>query len=67
MTPEEARTHYNFLLTLYIQKAESSGPMAFAFVKDQKLSTVGVTPEELCNLFVARRRSLHRGTEALQP
>ena len=26
MTPEEARAHYNFLLTLYIRKAESFGP-----------------------------------------
>lgn len=34
MTPEEARAHYNFLLTLCIRKAESFGPMAFTFIKD---------------------------------
>ncbi|MGH7181546.1 MAG: hypothetical protein ACREJN_06180 [Nitrospiraceae bacterium] len=53
MTPDEARAHYNFLLTLCIRKAESFGPMAFAFVKDQKFSTIGLTPEEQFNLFVA--------------
>lgn len=53
MTPEEARAHYNFLLTLCIRKAESFGPMAFAFVKDQKFPTIGLTPEEQFNLFVA--------------
>jgi len=53
MTPEEARAHYNFLLTLCIRKAESFGPMAFAFVKDQKFSAIGLTPEEQFNLFVA--------------
>src|ERR1700752_3831731 len=53
MTPEEARAHYNFLLTLCIRKAESFGPMAFAFVKDQNFSTLGLTPEEQFNLFVA--------------
>jgi len=36
MTPEEARAHYNFFMTLYIRKAESFGPLTFAFVKDQK-------------------------------
>lgn len=53
MTLEEARAHYNFLLTFYIRKAESFGPMAFAFVKDQKLSTIGLTPEEQFTLFTA--------------
>jgi hypothetical protein len=53
MTPEEARAHYNFLLTLCIRKAESFGPMAFAFVKDQKFLAIGLTPEEQFNLFVA--------------
>jgi hypothetical protein len=32
MTSEEARAHYNFLLTLCIRKAESFGPLAFNFI-----------------------------------
>ena len=53
MTSEEARAHYNFLLTLCIRKAESFGPLAFAFIKDHNLSTLGLTQEEQFNLFVA--------------
>jgi len=53
MTPEEARAHYNFLLTLCIRKAESFGPMAFAFIKDHSFPTVGLTPEEQFNLMMA--------------
>ncbi|BFU97094.1 MAG: hypothetical protein NTNFB02_38160 [Nitrospira sp.] len=34
MTVEAARAHYNLLLTLYIRKAETFGPVAFAFIKD---------------------------------
>lgn len=58
MTPEEARAHYNFLLTLYIRKAESFGPLAFAFIKEQQLSTIGLTLEEEFNLFVAVAEAL---------
>lgn len=53
MTPEEARAHYNFLLTLCIRKAESFGPLAFAFIKDHSFLTAGLTPEEQFNLFMA--------------
>lgn len=53
MTPEEARAHYNFLLTLCIRKAESFGPMAFAFIKDHSFPSVGLTAEEQFNLFMA--------------
>ncbi len=53
MTPEEARAHYNFLLTLCIRKAESFGPMAFAFIKDHSYPTARLTPEEQFNLFMA--------------
>src|SRR5262249_37943925 len=53
MTVDEARSHYNFLLTLCIRKAESFGPMPFAFIKDHNLSTLGLTPEEQFNLFIA--------------
>jgi hypothetical protein len=53
MTPEEARAHYNFLLTLCIRKAESFGPMAFAFIKDHSYPTAGLAPEEQFNLLMA--------------
>jgi len=53
MTPEEARAQYNYLLTLCIRKAESFGPLAFAFIKDHNVSTLGLTPEEQFNLYVA--------------
>lgn len=53
MTPEEARAHYNFLLTLCIRKAESFGPMAFTFVKDHNFPHIGLTPEEQFNLLMA--------------
>jgi len=53
MTRDEARAHYNFLLTLCIRKAETFGPLAFAFIKDQNLNTLGLLPEEQFNLLVA--------------
>jgi hypothetical protein len=53
MTPEDARAHYNFLLTLYIRKAESFGPLAFTFVKDPSFPTVGLAPEEQYMLYTA--------------
>src|SRR5262249_17926869 len=53
MTPDEARAHYNFLLTLCIRKAETFGPLAFAFIKDHNLSALGLLPEEQFNLFAA--------------
>ena len=53
MTPEEARAHYNFLLTLCIRKAESFGPLGFAFIKDHNLRNIGLTPEEQFNLLMA--------------
>ncbi len=53
MTPDEARAHYNFLLTLCLRKAESFGPMAFTFIKDHTFPTLGLSPEERFNLFIA--------------
>jgi hypothetical protein len=53
MTPEETRAQYNFLLTLYIRKAESFGPLAFTFVKDPGFSKADLTPEEQYTLYTA--------------
>jgi hypothetical protein len=53
MISEEARAHYNFLLTLCIRKAESFGPMAFNFIKDHSFAEAGLTPDEQFNLLMA--------------
>ena len=53
MTPDQARSQYNFLLTLCIRKAETFGPLAFAFIKDHDLDALRLTAEEQFNLLVA--------------
>jgi hypothetical protein len=53
VTPQEARAHYNYLLTLCIRKEEAFGPLAFTFIKDHDLGQLGLTPEEQFNLFMA--------------
>ncbi|HET8722222.1 MAG TPA: hypothetical protein VFM24_09360, partial [Nitrospira sp.] len=53
MTPNEARAHYNFLLTLCIRKAETFGPLAFTFLKEHNPNALGLLPEEQFNLLVA--------------
>lgn len=53
MTVEEARAHYNFLLTLYIRKAETFGPVAFAFIKEHNPDQLGLTVEEQFTLYTA--------------
>jgi hypothetical protein len=53
MTPQEARAQLNYLMTLCIRKAESFGPMAYAFLKSHDLEQLGLTPEEQFNLLMA--------------
>lgn len=53
MTPQEARTHYNYLLTLCIRKEEAFGPLALAFSKEEDLDKLGLLPEEQFNLYMA--------------
>jgi hypothetical protein len=53
MTPEEARAHFNYLMTLCIRKEESFGPLALTFVKEHDLNRLGLTPEEQFNLLMA--------------
>ena len=53
MTPQDARAHYNYLLTLCLRKEESFGPLAFAFLKEHDLEQLGLTPEEQFNLYMA--------------
>ncbi len=53
VTPQEARTHYTYLLTLCIRKEEAFGPLALAFSKEQDLDKLGLLPEEQFNLYMA--------------
>ena len=53
MTPQEARSQYNYLMTLCIRKEESFGPLAMTFIKEHDLDRLGLTPEEQFNLFMA--------------
>lgn len=53
MTPQEARSRYNYLMTLCIRKEESFGPLALTFIKDQDLDQLGLLPEEQFNLYMA--------------
>ncbi len=53
MTPQEARSHYNYLMTLCIRKEEAFGPMAITFIREQDLDHLDLTPEEQFNLYMA--------------
>lgn len=53
MTPDEARAHYNFLLTLCIRREEAFGPLALAFVRDPNFERFGLTTEEQFTLYHA--------------
>jgi hypothetical protein len=53
MVPTEARAYFNYLMTLYLRKEESFGPLAFAFGRDQDLGQLGLLPEEQFNLWMA--------------
>ena len=53
MTPQEARSQYNYLITLCIRKEESFGPLAMSFIKEHDLDRLELTPEEQFNLFMA--------------
>ena len=58
MTPQEARAQYNYLITLCIRKEEAFGPLALAFIKDQDLDQLSLTPEELFNLYMATAEAI---------
>lgn len=53
MNSQEAKTHYNYLMTLCIRKEEAFGPLAFTFIKEQDLDKLGLAPEEQFNLYMA--------------
>ncbi len=53
MTPDDARAHYNYLMTLCIRREEAFGPMALAFLRDPAFETLGLELEEQFNLYMA--------------
>lgn len=53
MAVADARTQFNYLLTLCIRKAEAFGPLALAFLKEHDLDRIGLAPEEQFNLLMA--------------
>lgn len=53
MTPQEARSHYNYLMTLCLRKEEAFGPLAITFIREQDLDQLGLTAEEQFNLYMA--------------
>lgn len=53
MTPDEARAHYNYLMTLCIRREEAFGPLALTFLRDSRFDQLGLTPEERFNLAIA--------------
>ena len=53
MTEKEARAYFNYLMTLCIRREEAFGPLAMAFIRDHALDTLGLTPDEQLNLFMA--------------
>jgi hypothetical protein len=53
MTPQEARTHLNYLLTLSLRREEAFGPLAMSFLREQDLDQLGLLPEEQFSLLMA--------------
>lgn len=53
MTEQEARSYFNYLLTLNLRREEAFGPMAMAFIKEQDLSQLGLLPEEQYTIIMA--------------
>ncbi|WP_447602643.1 hypothetical protein [Nitrospira sp. Nam80] len=53
MTIDDARTQYNYLLTLAIRREEAFGPLALAFVRDPGFQDAGLTAEEQFTLYTA--------------
>jgi hypothetical protein len=53
MTTDEARAHYNYLLTLCIRREEAFGPLALAFLREPAFEGLGLTAEERFTLYTA--------------
>ena len=57
MTPEEARSYLNYLLTLGIRREQSFAPLAAAFIREQDMEALGLLPDEQVSLLLAAAQS----------
>lgn len=53
MKPEDARAHFNYLMTLCIRREEAFGPLALTFLREPNFDEFGLSPEERFNLYMA--------------
>ncbi len=53
MTPQEARSYVNYLLTLSLRREEAFGPLALTFVREHDLGALGLEAGEQFNLYFA--------------
>ena len=53
MTPQEARSYLNYLLTLSLRQEEAFGPLALTFIREHDFGALGLEAEEQLNLFLA--------------
>lgn len=57
MTPEEARSYLNYLLTLGIRREQAFAPLAAAFIRENDLDALGLLADEQVNLLLAAAQS----------
>ena len=57
MTPEEARSYLNYLLTLGIRREQAFAPLAAAFIRENDLDALGLLPDEQVSLLLAAAQS----------
>ncbi len=53
MTPQEARSYMNYLLTLSLRQEDAFGPLAVTFMREHDLGALGLEPGEQFNLYYA--------------
>ena len=57
MTPEEARSYLNYLLTLGIRREQAFAPLAASFIRENDLDALGLLPDEQVSLLLAAAQS----------
>ena len=50
---KEARSYLHYLLTLSLRREEAFGSLAFTFIKENDMESLGLLPEEQFNLLMA--------------
>lgn len=58
MDLKEGRAYLNYLLTLNIRQEEAFGPLALAFIKENNLEGMGLSPDDQFGLFMATIQAL---------